>query len=204
MTTPALTNAEVHTIAREVQTADPRIPLDLLHGMIRDAFFVALSSPLFRSTVEEIPSPRSCQPVVYIAGPMTGIPEHNVPAFDAARDRLQAEGFATVSPPDITRSLGRHIEGIGADGSITEAAYRELVRLDLRELIGADVVAMLPGWRRSRGALVEYVNAVHMGLPVHTVDGLLSGARPIGPGHAIISVLTTDETDRPLLPHPST
>lgn len=193
-----LSKSEVVTIAKEVRTAArDQLPGDLLLGMIRDAHFIARNSPLFRSTIAEIPMPKSAGVIVYVAGPMSGLPDHNVPAFDAARDRLQEAGFATITPPDITRSVGRHIEGIGADGSITEAAYLELVRLDLRELTQANAMVLLPGWRRSKGAKIEYVVAVQMGLPVYTLEGILKPGPghplgDIGHGHAIVQVLTED------------
>src|SRR5690606_7315289 len=38
------------------------------------------------------------KPHVYIAGPMRGLPLFNFPAFDAARDLAQREGFTPISP----------------------------------------------------------------------------------------------------------
>lgn len=196
-----LTDAERVAIAREaVAYAGAGNPMHRqLHRDIDRAIVLAQCSPTFREIVAGIPQPRGAQAIVYVAGPMTGIPEHNVPAFDAARDALQAEGFATITPPDVTRQLGRFIPGIDPSGAITEEAYRELVKLDIAEMLRAGVVAFLPGWRKSRGARIEYVLAVHMGLDIWTVDGLLracrgAGGQPdLGPGHAIIHVLTEGE-----------
>ena len=38
---------------------------------------------------------------VYVSGPMTGIPEFNYPAFEAAARRLRDAGFDVVSPHEV-------------------------------------------------------------------------------------------------------
>lgn len=43
---------------------------------------------------------------VYIAGRMRGVPLFNFPAFDAARDRLEALGIEVLSPADMDRAAG--------------------------------------------------------------------------------------------------
>lgn len=104
---------------------------------------------------------------VYIAGPMTGIPHHNVPAFDAARDYLQSCGYDPVSPPDITRRLADRVKGIHSDGTIEPEAYCLLVRKDFEELLECKSVYVLPGWRESRGAKLEVALAIQLGLPIY-------------------------------------
>jgi hypothetical protein len=37
---------------------------------------------------------------IYIAGPMTGLVEHNFPAFHAAADRLRKAGWDAVNPAE--------------------------------------------------------------------------------------------------------
>ena len=43
---------------------------------------------------------------VYISGPMTGLPDCNRAAFDAAAKRLAEQGFFAVNPADISRLFG--------------------------------------------------------------------------------------------------
>lgn len=108
---------------------------------------------------------------VYVAGPMTGIPHHNTPAFDVAAARIRAAGHEAVSPPDITRANPQ--QGIRSDGTISSSAYAALVRLDLIALLDCDAMVVLPGWTRSKGSKLELAVALAIGLPVFTVEEFL-------------------------------
>lgn len=103
---------------------------------------------------------------IYVSGPMTGIPHHNYPAFDAARDKLLADGHEVVSPPDINRRVG-----IGADHTISETKYQQLLRDDLYGLLACDAIYLLPGWQNSRGATLERQVAMTIGMEV-IVEGV--------------------------------
>lgn len=78
---------------------------------------------------------------LYIAGPMTGLPEFNYPAFAHAEQRLQQAGFETLNPARRP-----------ADPSWTWVDY---MRPALRDVTEADGLALLPGWQESRGAKLE-------------------------------------------------
>lgn len=79
---------------------------------------------------------------VYIAGPMSGLPELNFPAFHAEAARYRAEGIEVVNPAEIN-----------AD---PDAGWHACMRADIRELVTCDAIAMLPGWERSKGASLEH------------------------------------------------
>lgn len=83
---------------------------------------------------------------LYLAGPMTGIEGHNFKAFDEAAKKLRDLGFTVVSPADIARSLP------GEPGSLPYVMY---AREDLKALLDCTDIAVLPGWRNSRGARNE-------------------------------------------------
>src|SRR5689334_17986035 len=78
---------------------------------------------------------------LYVAGPMSGLSAHNLPAFAEATQRLEERGYDPVNP-------GRH----GVTPGYTWADY---LRRGLTELLGCDGVATLPGWSASRGASLE-------------------------------------------------
>jgi nucleoside 2-deoxyribosyltransferase len=79
---------------------------------------------------------------VYIAGPMTGLPELNFPAFHREAANLRAQGIEVVNPAEIN-----------ADPN---AKWVDCMRADIRELVTCDVIAMLPGWDKSKGATLEH------------------------------------------------
>ncbi len=116
---------------------------------------------------------------VYLAGPMTGIPEFNFPAFDAAAVKLRDLGYVVFNPADNDRKYGFDPTGMT---SLEEVAAHGL---DRRKVLAddlawicteADVVCVLPRWHRSSGARAEAAAARALDIPVITVAGLLSGA----------------------------
>jgi hypothetical protein len=92
------------------------------------------------------------RPVVYISGPMTGLPEFNLPAFRTAKAALVALGFDVLSPADVA----------GAEGTDKPRAF--YIRRDLEMLLKADAIFLLDGWDKSKGALLELNVAHELGL----------------------------------------
>jgi hypothetical protein len=110
---------------------------------------------------------------IYIAGPMTGLPEFNYPAFFDAEERLREQGFLIKNPA----TGQKHPNSIVEDDEV----WRYYMRQGIRMLLESDEIALLPGWMDSRGAKLEYFIAQNLGM--HTWDyrdGELSmmGARP--------------------------
>lgn len=91
---------------------------------------------------------------LYISGPMTGYPDFNYPAFEAAAARLREAGFEVVSPHEVNP----------ADG--VEHAWEWYLRRDIVALMECDGVVVLPGWEKSKGARVETDLAGVLGMNV--------------------------------------
>lgn len=98
--------------------------------------------------------------VVYVSGPMTGLPEHNFPAFRTAAAALWAAGFEVLDPS----VFGEHVGWSWAD----------YLRRDLPDVLRADVLALLPGWQDSRGARLEVHVARELGTPQLSVETVLT------------------------------
>ncbi|QDL53108.1 DUF4406 domain-containing protein [Rhodoferax aquaticus] len=98
---------------------------------------------------------------VYIAGPMTGLPHFNYPAFNAAAERLRALGFDVENPAE------NPVPNCG-----TWLGY---MRMAIRQLVTCDGVALLPGWKGSRGARIERWLAGMLGLAVVTESTIQQG-----------------------------
>jgi hypothetical protein len=107
---------------------------------------------------------------VYIAGPMTGLKDFNYPAFNEAAQRWREAGWTVFNPA----------ENFGGD---TTRNYREYMREDLAMLQQADAIALLFGWRLSRGARYELLTAQLLGLVVYNADTMAQFDAPkIGTG----------------------
>lgn len=89
---------------------------------------------------------------IYVAGPMTGLPDLNFPAFHAAAARLRAEGHHVENPAEIN-----------ADPT---AAWSDCMRKDIARLVTCDAIHLLPGWSKSKGACLEHQIAVGLGLEI--------------------------------------
>ena len=96
---------------------------------------------------------------VYIAGPMTGVPEYNFPAFHAAAARLRQAGWDVVNPA----------ENFGGRTDLPRETY---MRLDVSLMTTCVAVALLPGWHESRGALLEYLLARELGMQFLDIETL--------------------------------
>ncbi len=82
---------------------------------------------------------------IYVAGPMTGLPALNFPAFHAAAAELRAQGWAVVDPAD--------------HGIVDGAEWADYLHYDLARLSTCSSIYLLPGWSKSRGAALEAVCA---------------------------------------------
>lgn len=113
---------------------------------------------------------------VYIAGPMTGIPQFNFPAFDAAANALRERGLEVISPAELDDEVDRAAAMASPDGSAL--SYGQGVKKTWGEFLARDVklisdggiegIYVLPGWERSRGARLEtFVGAALNGIPVY-------------------------------------
>ena len=98
----------------------------------------------------------------YLAGPMTGYPEFNYPAFTAAAENLRAQGMTVVSPHELH------------DGDTTQH-WTHYLRRDLHALLDCDALVLLPGWEKSRGATLEAAIAESLEMPRHTIGELIEG-----------------------------
>ena len=97
-------------------------------------------------------------PRVYLSGPMSGIPEHNFPAFNAQAERLRRLGYDVVNPVDINPDPG--------------TAWCDCLRNDLAALLTCDGLALLPGWQHSQGAQLELHVAHRVGIEIAMVEDL--------------------------------
>ena len=89
---------------------------------------------------------------LYLAGPMSGLPDDNYPAFHAATAQLRAAGYTVINPAE--------------NGQPYHAALTDHMRANITNLCrSATAVALLPGWRDSQGARLERHIASQLGMP---------------------------------------
>lgn len=89
---------------------------------------------------------------IYIAGPMSGLPDLNYPAFHAMALTL--------------RSCGYHVENPAENPEPHCKSWLGYMRLAVAQLVTCDAVLLLPGWSSSKGARIEHQLAVGLGLEI--------------------------------------
>jgi hypothetical protein len=96
--------------------------------------------------------------IIYLSGPMTGYPNFNIETFNFWTEFYETCGYKVHSPPQISP----------VDG---EKEYQDYLRSDLNVLINEkiDAVYVLPGWEKSKGALLEARIAMALNIPVFDV-----------------------------------
>ena len=120
---------------------------------------------------------------IYISGKMTGVPDLNRPAFDAAEKRLTAQGHFVINPHRISELFGTEEELAdsfkifyaieGKDNYILKeeldrraSLARSVMDADLAAVRSCDAIYLLRGWETSRGARKELAEALAHGLTV--------------------------------------
>lgn len=115
---------------------------------------------------------------VYLAGPMTGIPQMNFPAFDAAAKDLRARGYEVVSPAELDSPVSRAAALAATDGDLssysreTGETWGDLLARDVKIIAdeGVEGIVVLPGWEKSRGARLETFVARLCDLPIYAYN----------------------------------
>ena len=90
---------------------------------------------------------------LYVAGPMTGIEDWNLPAFRHAAAELRRRGYVVENPAEV-------------DLDPAVASWTDFMRADVIKLAGCDGLAFLDGWQASRGASLEVFLATQLGIRV--------------------------------------
>jgi hypothetical protein len=90
---------------------------------------------------------------VYIAGPMSGYPEWNFPAFNSMAKALRHVGFQVVNPAELNEGL--------------QDNWKACMIEDIRQLMTCDSIFMLKGWEKSKGASLEHHIAKELGLEIY-------------------------------------
>jgi hypothetical protein len=100
---------------------------------------------------------------IYLAGPMTGWADLNFPAFDEAAMQLRLAGHEVFNPAET--NFGKPSEDV---------TRREALTVDLAWICEhAEALALLPGWRGSRGAQAEFATALAIGIDTGDVEAFL-------------------------------
>lgn len=100
----------------------------------------------------------------YLAGPMTGRPKFNFDVFNSVMNALREQGYTIVSPFEINAMQHQ------GDVPETDEARLTYLRNDLIALLGCTGVILLPGWKMSNGASLEYRIATALDMNVLFVE----------------------------------
>lgn len=100
---------------------------------------------------------------IYVSGPVTGIPGYNLPAFEAAADKLRKAGYRPLVPHDFVDF---------------KAPWKKVGKSCIETLLRCEGVAMLDGWRETLPAMVEYELAMSLDIDVRPLTGWIGKERP--------------------------
>jgi len=100
---------------------------------------------------------------VYISGPMSGLPDNNREAFASASAMLRADPQFTeiINPAELDHAPG--------------ATWAECMRRDIAELVKCDMIYMISGWQKSKGALLERELSFILGISVQYAEKCKAG-----------------------------
>lgn len=96
---------------------------------------------------------------IYLSGRMTSLPGLNFAAFNAMTTNLRAGGHTVTNPAELNPDGG---------------TWNDCMRRDIAALMDCDTVATLPGWKESKGALLEVLITQHLGMRIVNAHELVT------------------------------
>lgn len=88
--------------------------------------------------------------MIYLCGPMSGLPDLNYPAFNQWAETLRPYGYEVASMSENPEC----------------PSWEHYMRLSMVQLAQCEGVALLDGWQGSRGARLEVFVAGELGIEV--------------------------------------
>lgn len=102
---------------------------------------------------------------IFISGPMSGMKNYNVEAFNTQSDLIKRQGDIPLNPAVIAQGMP----------GLTERDYMIVSNAMLQ---CADAIVQLPGWELSLGAQAEYATSQKFELPISEVEAFIVGDLP--------------------------
>lgn len=91
---------------------------------------------------------------IYISGPITGTKDY-MQRFEKAEKELTEKGYSVINPAKVNAMLPQ------------DATWEEYIKVSLTLLSICTGVYMMPGWRESRGAVLEFMQARRNGMQIY-------------------------------------
>ncbi len=105
---------------------------------------------------------------VYISGPITGLQNENISEFKKYEDKFKNLNFEVVNPHSLFTK--DEIDEINRKLEYKEITFEEyhsfFMRRDVKEMMDCDIIAVLNGWEKSKGANIEVYIARNLNIPV--------------------------------------
>lgn len=105
-------------------------------------------------------------PTIYISGKMSGVENWNFPLFFERDEQIRALGYGVINP---AKNDGETLEEALASAGTSDAPANEweyYIKKDVKKLMDADAICVLPGWQNSKGATLEVKLGQTLGLPI--------------------------------------
>jgi nucleoside 2-deoxyribosyltransferase len=96
---------------------------------------------------------------LYLAGPMSGLPDMNYPEFNRVAALLRAKGYEVFNPAENPEPPCKSWQGY--------------MRMGIAQLVQCDCIAMLADSEDSRGAMLEQEIAFKLEIPVESASFLI-------------------------------
>lgn len=92
--------------------------------------------------------------IIYVAGPISGIKDHNRPLFNRVSIELTEQGHSVLNPATLPDGL-------------SQGQYMQIC---LPMVAVANELVMLPGWEQSEGAYIEFLLAKKSGKTIRDLS----------------------------------